>query len=171
MARQFGWILAAVVACAPAAAQAYAPCEFGQSGDRGQQSRRDDRRPRFVKWWVEQPDRGEIGISDQQSAKIEEIWRSHIPAQRDRWRELEKLEPVVSQLIKDGTADPADVEKQVERMETLDAQMRAARTMMLYRIHRELSADQRARLKAISERREAERRKIDSKSSTQTRRQ
>jgi Spy/CpxP family protein refolding chaperone len=171
MARHFGWILAAALLCMPGAAAAHSPCDAVQSGadNKSQQSRRDERRPRFVKWWVEQPDRGEIGISDQQSAKIEEIWRTHVPAQRERWRELEKLEPVVSQLIKDGTADPVDVEKQVERMETLDAQMRAARTMMLYRIHRELTADQRARLKAISERRDAERRK-DSKSDS-TRRQ
>jgi hypothetical protein len=172
MARHFGWIVAAALLCVPVTEVTAATCEPAQPGaEKHLQQRRDDRRPRFVKWWLEPQDRAEIGISDQQSARIEEIFQSTLSAQRERYREIEKLEPIVAQMIKDGVADPTTVEKQVERLEYLGAEVRKTRILTLYRMHRELSTDQRARLKVISERREAERRKSsESKTSAPPRR-
>lgn len=165
MARHFAWILAAALAgTIPAAASAVCT---GSEAICGQADRRDPRpgepkrqqRSRFVKWWEEPQERAELGITDQQAARIEEIFQSTLPAQRQRYEELRKLEPAVEQLIKDGTADPAFVDKQVERFEYLSAEVRRTRTLTLYRIHRELSAEQRAKLKAMFDRRDAERRK------------
>lgn len=131
---------------------------------KGHGEQRDNRqeRPRWVKWWAEAKERAELGITDQQSSRIEQIFQAHLPAQRERWRELEKLDKALAQMIKESTADVATVSALVNRVEDLRAEMAKARTVMLYRVHLELTADQRARLKIMEDRRAAERRKMDS---------
>lgn len=162
-ARHFGWALAAVLALGARAdaAAAFTPrdCDAVQSqgGQRSEDRRQGQRR--IPKWWMDGPARAELGITDQQSAKIEAIFQSTLPAQRDRWREHEKLEPVVEQLIKEGTADADHVARQVERLHALKAELNATRITTLYRMQRELSPEQRRKFRQMEERREAERRK------------
>ena len=181
MARHFAWILAAGLASAATPALAERVCDHPATGVQGSsQSGASQRsstppgaerqRPRFLKWWEDAGSRAELGITDQQSARIEQIFQATLPAQRERYRELEKLQAAVDQLIKDGTADPAYVEKQVERFEYLTAEARKTRTITLYRMHRELSADQRTKLKAMFERRDAEHRKSTESKSPEPRR-
>jgi Spy/CpxP family protein refolding chaperone len=161
-ARQFGWLLAALLTAAPAAATV-SPGTNGCDGPvMGWGQQEDERRQGsrgFQKWWMDASDRAELGITDQQSAKIEDIFQSHIGPQRERYLESRKLEPVVEQLIKEGKADPAHVGQQVQRLEQLKAEMNAARIVMLYRQMRELTPAQRDKLRRLQERREAERRK------------
>jgi Spy/CpxP family protein refolding chaperone len=171
MARQFSWILAGVLLFAPAMTTAEGACEAvfcgqdqkpqgSRSGDKDNKDKKDeDRRPGFVKWWDVPEHRAELGIGDQQAARIEQIFQEHLPAQRERYRELQRLEPALAQLIKEGTADPAIVAREVDRVENLTAEVRKSRIVTLYRMHRELTAEQRAKLKAIYDRREADHRK------------
>jgi Spy/CpxP family protein refolding chaperone len=157
-ARQFGWVVAALLTLGAAAETAAArPIEVPGQGQRDEERRQGQRR--IPKWWMDAPARAELGITDQQSAKIEAIFQSTLQAQRDRWREHEKLEPLVEQLIKDGTADASHVARQVERLHTLKAELNATRISTLYRMQRELSPEQREKLRRMEERREAERRK------------
>jgi hypothetical protein len=85
-----------------------------------------------------------------------------MPAQRERWREFQKLEKALDKMIAES-ADVETVTALVERVETIRAEMAKARTMMLYRMHLEMSAEQRAKyvLKygPIQERREPDRRR------------
>jgi Spy/CpxP family protein refolding chaperone len=160
-ALQFGWVLAALLV-APSGAAATPLVDACDVPAVGQREREDERRQgqrRIPKWWMDVPARAELGITDQQSAKIEEIFQSTLQAQRERWREHEKLEPLVEQLIKDGTADAAHVARQVERLHTLKAELNATRITTLYRMQRELSPEQRNKLRRMQERHEAERRK------------
>lgn len=113
------------------------------------------------KWWINPDSRKEIGITDAQSARIDQIFESMFPAQRAKWRELQQLEPDVSKLLKERVADVATVTQQVERMEKLDAERRALRTVMLYRMSLELTPDQRLKLDAFYKRRDENRRKSD----------
>ena len=122
----------------------------------------NDRRPnatgeRRIKWWLDEKSRAELGITDQQSAEIEEIFQSSLPALRQARRELDEFETKLSQLIKEGTAPVPVITEQVERVENALAEMNKRRTVMLYRINRVLSAEQRAKLKAWHEREEARR--------------
>jgi Spy/CpxP family protein refolding chaperone len=160
MARQLGWILAAAVILTPAAATAAPATEWPNVGtqrehDRAQQkpTKEDEPRRRFVKWWTEPEPRAELGITDAQSAAIEKIWQDYLPGQRKRWRELQKLEPALDKLIKEGTSDPDVVAREVERVENLTAEVRSARISMIYRMRHELTAGQRAKLKVMDERR------------------
>jgi len=113
------------------------------------------------KWWINPESRKEIGITDPQSAQIDQIFEAMFPAQRAKWRELQQLEPAVSKLLKERVADVATVTQQVERMEKLDAERRTLRTVMLYRMNLVLTPDQRLKLEAYIKRRDENRRKSD----------
>lgn len=174
-ARHFSWLVALALVCGAGSLGAKQEHDATAGGNAVQalevqekdtltpeQGQRDgDRRqgPRRGPWWREPADRAELGITDLQSAKIEEIWQSVARRQRERWHEHEKLEPLVEQLVKDFSADPDHVAQQVERLHQLKYEMNSTRIMMLYRQLRELTPAQREKLKRLEERREAERRK------------
>jgi Spy/CpxP family protein refolding chaperone len=121
--------------------------EQPQSAQREGGARQPEQR-RWTKWWQEPKDRAELGITDQQAAKIEQIFQSAMQVQRPRWEAFEKLETELNQVIKDGSAEPSVVQKQVDRVETLRAELAKNRTMMIYRMHQVLSTEQRAKLQA-----------------------
>lgn len=116
---------------------------------RGPERRQEKRR---IKWWIDETSRAELGITNQQSAEIEQIFQSTLPTLRQVRKELDELEAKLSHMIKEGTAPVAAITDQVERVENARAEMNKRRTVMLYRIDRVLSAEQRAKLKAWHER-------------------
>ena len=162
MARHISWALAAVVLL-PSLAGAAVPCEHSApQTQQGQQtadssSRRggrgdSSRRP----WWIDDTARAELGITDQQSASIDQVWQKSLPTLREARQRLDKLEDVLSQMIVDA-ADEEAVVAQIERVESARAEGNKARTLMLYRMNRLLTPDQRVKLKAMHERMDASR--------------
>jgi Spy/CpxP family protein refolding chaperone len=103
---------------------------------------------------VDEQSRAQLGISDQQSAEIEQIFSSSLPKLRAQRQELDQLETVLAQTIKDSVADPSVVKRQVDQVENLRAELNKGRTVMLYRMHRVLSADQRQKLQELFQRRQ-----------------
>jgi Spy/CpxP family protein refolding chaperone len=152
MARHIAWILLILLSASPAVAHA-----------RGQQARetRTERPqdPNRWKWWINPDDRRELGISDQQSEAIEQIWASVAPRQRETWHELQRLEADLEKTLKVATADPAQVSEQVEKVEKLRASMTTTRTVMLYRISQILTPEQRIKLEAHRAKRDEARRR------------
>ncbi len=57
----------------------------------------------------------------------------------------------MSQLIAEGTASEAKVLQHIDRVEASRSAMGRTRSLMLYRMHRLLTADQRVKLKALYE--------------------
>lgn len=151
MVRFLAFILVVAFAAAPSHAAALS-CDAADEtlqGPGGPDRRQEKRR---IKWWLEEKSRAELGITNQQSAEIEQIFQSSLPTLRQVRKELDELEAKLSQLIKEGTAPVAAITEQVERVENARAEMNKRRTVMLYRIDRVLSAEQRAKLKAWHER-------------------
>jgi Spy/CpxP family protein refolding chaperone len=153
MTRRTAWILAAVLACTVPATAAAAVCESAQKPEQGRQGG-----PR-IPWWKAAETRAELSISDKQSKDIDDIFQETLPSLRSAKEELDKLDQAVTKLIKEGTADVAVVARQVGQAEQARANLTTKRTVMLYRMHRLLTPDQRVKLDAMFERREAERRK------------
>jgi Spy/CpxP family protein refolding chaperone len=114
--------------------------------------------PRW-KWWLHADSRKELRLTDHQSRKIDEVWESYAPRQRERGQELEKLEQALAQTIKENVADVAVVAQQVEKLEKLRAEYNATRTVMIYRMHLLLTPEQRVKVDEMRARMEAERRK------------
>ena len=122
--------LASVVAAPP-------PVDAGQGGK--------------FKWWQSERFVQELGLTREQSARIEEVFQASWPALHAAKADLDRLETELSQLIADGTASEAKVLQHIDRVEASRSAMGRTRSLMLYRMHRLLTADQRVKLKALYE--------------------
>ncbi len=122
--------LACVVAAPP-------PVDAGQGGK--------------FKWWQSERFVQELGLTREQSARIEEVFQASWPALHAAKADLDRLETELSQLIAEGTASEAKVLQHIDRVEASRSAMGRTRSLMLYRMHRLLTADQRVKLKALYE--------------------
>jgi hypothetical protein len=166
MARQTAWVLSAALALGvPASVSALCEREAGTTtradqrdqrgakpadpaakpGDPGKDRNPQEHRP--FKFWQGET-KAELGITNQQSAEIEQIFQATFPKLEAMKDKLDKLEATLSQTIRDNTADLATVALQVDRQESARAELYKIRTLMLYRMRLVLSVDQRARLQA-----------------------
>jgi Spy/CpxP family protein refolding chaperone len=119
--------------------------------------RGDDHQPP-KKWWVDPQDRANLGITDQQSALVEQIWQKSLPGLREAREKLTKLEDALTQLTSTDGVDEAKVIAQIELVENVRADANKRRTLMIYRMHKVLTPEQRAKVKAMFEQREPQRR-------------
>lgn len=148
MARYVAWAFAALLLVS-AAGSAADLCEKSQQQGKpaaGHSDGKPEHQP--PKWWVDPTLRAEFGITDQQSAAIEAIWQKGLP-QRTKTREkLEKLEAALDQMMLDASADESAVETQLDKVEAARTEASKARVLMLYRMNKVLTPDQRAKLAA-----------------------
>ena len=83
--------------------------------------------------------------------RIEEVFKASWPELQAAKRDLDQLETELSRLIAEGTASEAKVLQQIDRVEASRSAMGRSRSLMLYRMHRLLSPDQRVKLKVLYE--------------------
>jgi Spy/CpxP family protein refolding chaperone len=164
MARQIAWALTLALSASPLAAAVPEqgpgrPQKTQAAGtdqkDKPQPAVSNSDRERW-KWWLY--DRAELGITDRQSTEINQIFESTLPALRESREELERADKELSKAIKESTADIATISLLVDRVESARSQNTKMRVLMLYRMHRLLSPDQRTRLEVVRARWEAARR-------------
>ena len=168
MGRQTTWVLALLVASVAAGngasvgAQQVRPTTT-QNGAKDSKERDNKDKPSTPgkpddrwKWWLY--DRQELGINDQQSASINAIFESTLPKLRETRQELDRAEEEMARIIKEHKADLTVVSGQLDRLETARSHHNKTRTLMLYRMHLLLSAEQRTKLAALRARRDADRR-------------
>jgi Spy/CpxP family protein refolding chaperone len=110
-----------------------------------------------MQWWKLEPVKNELGLTVEQSASIEGIFKESMLELRQKKTELDHLEGKLSNLI-ETMADEAQVTRQIDRVESVRAAMNKTRTLMLLHIRQVLTADQHAKLNAIYARWEQERR-------------
>jgi Spy/CpxP family protein refolding chaperone len=172
MARQTAWILALLLAVPVSGRaaglsvgdvcgreQATRPQRAGQppAGARPENKpgkpdeQRSGQRP---KWWIDPKLRAELSITDQQSAAVDAVWQKTLPLLRDARERLDKLEDALSAMTQKDGSDETAVLAQIERVENTRAEAAKTRTMMIYRMNKILTADQRAKVKAMYERRD-----------------
>lgn len=98
------------------------------------------------KWWLAAESRAAVGISDKQSARIERIFASMVGDLRAEKAELERQEQELSRLLAADGTDEAVVIRAIDRVEAARSALAKTRTLMLYRMRRVLSPEQRVRL-------------------------
>jgi len=145
MARHIAWALAALL-LVPAAGGAAQPPPSHQART-GQETRQGPP----PKWWVDDKSRAELGITDQQSAAIEQVWQKSIPRLRELRMKLDEMETHLSQMVREE-ADENTLIAEIDKVEAVRAEANKGRTLMLYRMNRVLSPDQRVKLKVMWER-------------------
>jgi Spy/CpxP family protein refolding chaperone len=110
------------------------------------------------KWWLSEEVKTQVGLTAQQSQELEGIFQSELPRLRTGWEELDRLEQDLSRLMDDSAADENRVSAAVDRAEAARASLNKTRTLMLFRMYRVLTPDQRVKLKTFHDRRQRERR-------------
>ena len=153
-------VLAGVAQAGAQAAQSGQPQTPQQNQKQDQpakDSRRDgghDRRP----WWKDPKDVAEIGLTPDQSAAIDVIFKAELAKILPLREAVNELERSLNDTIRANTTDVAVFARQVQKIETKRAELNTMRTVMLYRMRRVLNADQNARFQAMVDRqRERER--------------
>jgi Spy/CpxP family protein refolding chaperone len=101
-------------------------------------------------WWKDAQFQRELGLSADQSARIDGIFQAAISQLRSKKEELDKQEEVLSQQIVAG-ADEMLVTRQVDKVEAIRSNMNKMRTMMLLKERQVLSPDQRVKLNKLHE--------------------
>ena len=101
-------------------------------------------------WWKDAQFQRELGLSADQSARIDAIFQAAISQLRPKKEELDKQEELLSQQIVAG-ADEMLVTRQVDKVEAIRSHMNKMRTMMLLKERQVLSPDQRVKLNKLHE--------------------
>ena len=81
-------------------------------------------------------------------------------------RSSRRLESALAVLVKENKADVSAVAQQVDKIESIRAELNKTRTVMLYQINRLLTAEQRVKLEKLRARRDAERAKRNTDTSS-----
>lgn len=110
------------------------------------------------KWWQSDRFKTELGLTADQVTRLEAVYQDLLPRLTTGKEELDGLEKRLSGYVRDATASEAEVMKQVDMVETARSSLGKTRTLMIYRMHRILTPDQRVKMNALHDKWEEERR-------------
>ena len=167
MARYVAWAFAALL-LVPVASSAKGLCEKGQNPPKQAPASQPGQpapaangakpdgghRPKF---WMDPKMRAELSITDQQSAQIEAIWKKDLQQRSESGARLDKLEKQLDQMMLDAALDETAFLAQLDKVEGARSEANKARMLMLYRINKVLSPEQRAKLAAKAQEMRAQR--------------
>jgi Spy/CpxP family protein refolding chaperone len=91
--------------------------------------------------------RQDIGITDQQSLAIEQIFSTTIQSLRAARKELDEHEALLSRTLQQDTADLLTVSQEIDKVEAARAAYNKARTLLLFRMNLVLTPEQRQKVK------------------------
>ena len=107
------------------------------------------------KWWNSEQYKRELGLTADQSRRLEEIFQAALPDLRVHKKTLDDAEAEFNRLVQHE--DEKAVLAQVDHVEAARAQLNKARTLMLLRMRRTLTTDQWVKLGALHDAAERER--------------
>jgi len=102
--------------------------------------------PRPFKWWEDTKWRAELGLTNDQVARIEAIWAKTDPRIADGYSRLQPLETQLSKMISADDITEVDVLRHLDRIEAIRSEISKERTLMLFRMRRVLTPEQRTKL-------------------------
>ena len=98
-------------------------------------------------WWHSDELRTELGLAEDQTTALQEIFQTVFPDLRRLMQELRAEEQELSDLIDAEEVDEWKVTLQIDKVEAARSALGKTRTLMLYRMYRELSSTQRDALR------------------------
>ena len=119
------------------------------------------------KWWQDERFKSELGLTTEQSARLEEIFQKTQPHLRQRWRALNQAEDEFDRLVEYG--DDESVLDYVGIVEAARAELNKTRTVMLLRMRRSLTTEQWGKFTALADEGERSSGKRSSKESSSKR--
>ena len=103
------------------------------------------------KWWQSERFIQELALTSDQQSRLDAIFKSSWPSLEGCKTDLDRLDTELSKLIAEGTAGETMIIQQIDRVEASRSALGRARSLMLYRMYRVLTPDQRVKLKALNE--------------------
>jgi Spy/CpxP family protein refolding chaperone len=110
------------------------------------------------RWWHSEEVRTALGLTDAQSASLDDIYEETLPKQRESMDRLNAEQLTLSALISDMDVQEIDVTRQIDRAEAARSELNKSRSLMVFRMYRVLSAAQRETLDAWREQEDSKRR-------------
>jgi Spy/CpxP family protein refolding chaperone len=101
-------------------------------------------------WWRTESIIKELGLTTDQTARLNAIFETTMPELRQDREELARLEAKLSRMIQDERMDEATLARQIDRVETARANGNKTRSLMLMRMYRVLTREQRTRFDQMS---------------------
>jgi Spy/CpxP family protein refolding chaperone len=101
------------------------------------------------KWWQSDTFVRGLGLTQEQSTKIEGIFQHTLPALRTQKDSLDRAEADFNQMVE--ASDDAQVMAQVGVVEAARSELNKSRTMMLLRMRRVLTPDQRVKFVTLQQ--------------------
>jgi len=111
-----------------------------------------------AKWWMSDQYKKELGLTADQSRRLEEVFQAALPTLRTQKKALDDAEQQFQQVMQRGNY--SSVMEQVDHLEAARANLNRTRTMMLVNMRKLLTTDQWIKLDAMHQ--AAEQRKNDS---------
>ena len=118
-------------------------------------------RPGQDKWWQDPAIQQELALTAEQVRTLEWLFASTQMEQRSLGKALARLERSLQQAIAVADLDDEGLGHAVDEVEAMRAKRNTTRTLMLYRMYRILSQEQRQQLKAMQKVDERRRRASD----------
>ncbi|MEW5982179.1 MAG: Spy/CpxP family protein refolding chaperone [Acidobacteriota bacterium] len=103
------------------------------------------------RWWQSDRFKTELSLTADQVTGLEDVFQGLLPRLTSGKDEVDRLEKQLSDLIREGTASEPEFLKLVDQVEGARAELGKARTLMMYRMYRILTAEQRVKLRALHE--------------------
>jgi Spy/CpxP family protein refolding chaperone len=110
------------------------------------------------KWWQSDRMKADLSLTSDQVDRLEAVFQALLPQMTAEKQTLDQLETRLSDFIKPGTASETDVLKQADQVEAARSALGKTRTLMIYRMHRILTPEQRVKMKALHDKWQADRR-------------
>lgn len=107
------------------------------------------------KWWMDEEFIRELGLTQEQTDSLEEVFQAALPSLRLQMRALDHAEDRFERLVAD--ADDEAVMDHVAVLESARAELNKTRTIMLLRMRKVLTAEQRLTMTALQQKRDRER--------------
>ena len=101
-------------------------------------------------WWKSDEFRKALDLTADQSARIDSIFQTALPELRQDMDELDRLEGRLSRLI-ESDAEEAVIARHIDRVETARANVNKTRSLMLVRMRRVLTPEQRVRMRTLED--------------------
>jgi Spy/CpxP family protein refolding chaperone len=101
-------------------------------------------------WWTNDKVVRELGLTSDQSTRIDNVFRDSLPQMRQSKQELDRYEAELSRLI-ETNADEAQVVRQVDKVEAVRASLNKMRTIQLVRMRQVLTSKQKEKFKTVFE--------------------
>ena len=109
------------------------------------------------KWWAADEVKAELKLTDTQTDDIEKIFQSLRPKLKKLTQLLDQEEEQLTEIMHAMQAEEWEVTLQIDKVESARSALGKTRTLMLYRMHKKLSATQLDGLHDLWERRRSSR--------------